>query len=255
MRRADRLFELIQCLRRHREQPVTAAILSVELEVSERTIYRDIAALQAQRVPVYGEAGVGYVLRDGYDLPALMFTEDEIEALVLGARIVQTHADPELGRAAGDVLAKIEAVVTDALRPRIRSMALLAPSSSWAAPPVPRFDVARLRRAVRDQRKVRLLYTDRQDQASERVIWPQSLAFFPPLWIAVGWCELRQDFRSFRLDRVQEIVFLEERYPDQAGRRLIDYLKQKRHLHPAPIEDDATPNAGLMPRRGSLPGG
>ncbi|WP_445680265.1 helix-turn-helix transcriptional regulator [Radicibacter daui] len=248
MRRADRLFELIQCLRRHREQPVTAAILSAELEVSERTIYRDIAALQAQRVPVYGEAGVGYVLRDGYDLPALMFTEDEIEALVLGARIVQTHADPELGRAAGDVLAKIEAVVTDALRPRIRSMALLAPSSSWAAPPAPRFDVARLRRAVRDQRKVRLLYTDRQDQASERVIWPQSLAFFPPLWIAVGWCELRQDFRSFRLDRVQEMIFLEERYPDQPGRRLTDYLKLKKHMRAAPPEGDEAPEAGFIRR-------
>lgn len=248
MRRADRLFELIQCLRRHREQPVTAAILSAELEVSERTIYRDIAALQAQRVPVYGEAGVGYVLRDGYDLPALMFTEDEIEALVLGARIVQTHADPELGRAAGDVLAKIEAVVTDALRPRIRSMALLAPSSSWAAPPVPRFDVARLRRAVRDQRKVRLLYTDRQEQASERVIWPQSLAFFPPLWIAVGWCELRQDFRSFRLDRVQEMIFLEERYPDQPGRRLTDYLKLKKHMRAAAAEGDEAPEAGFIRR-------
>jgi predicted DNA-binding transcriptional regulator YafY len=227
MRRADRLFELIQCLRRHRERPVTAAILSAELEVSERTIYRDIAALQAQRVPVHGEAGVGYMLRDGYDLPALMFTEDEIEALVLGARIVQTHADPELGRAAGDVLAKIEAVVTDALRPRIRSMALLSPSSNWAAPPSPRFDVARLRRAVRGQRKVRLVYTDRQERLSERVFWPQSLAFFPPVWMALGWCELRQDFRSFRLDRVQDLEFLDERYPDHPGKRLTDYLRRK----------------------------
>jgi len=226
MRRADRLFQIIQILRRRRDRPVTAAAMAAELEVSLRTVYRDIADLQAQRVPITGEAGVGYLLRPGYDLPALMFTEDEIEALVLGARIVQSWADAALGAAAGDLLAKIEAVVPDGLKPRIRSLSLAAPPGTPG--PAPTIDVPRLRLWIREQRRLRLAYADAEARPSERVVWPLALAFFPPVWLLVGWCELRRDFRSFRLDRVVEADFLEDRFPQVPGRRLVDFVKRVR---------------------------
>ncbi|WP_114393166.1 helix-turn-helix transcriptional regulator [Oleisolibacter albus] len=226
MRRADRLFQLIQILRRERGRPVTAATLAAELEVTVRTVYRDMADLQAQRVPIRGEAGVGYVLGSGYDLPALMFTEDEIEALVLGARIVQSWADPGLGRAAGDLLAKVAAVVPPPLRAKIDGLSLFSPPAG-AAPP-PGLDVARLRRWVREQRKLRIAYADAAGVQTARILWPQALAFFPPVWLLVGWCELRQDFRSFRLDRVGAADFLEERYPQIQGRRLVDFIARMR---------------------------
>jgi len=225
MRKADRLFQIIQILRRERGRPVTARALADELEVTERTVYRDMAELMAQRVPIRGEAGVGYLLGGGYDLPALMFGEDEIEALVLGARIVETYADPALARAAADLLAKIEAVVPDPLKPRVRSLALCAPPGG-RAPPEPGLDVARLRRWVREQRKLHLVYRDEAGRDSSRTVWPQALAFFPPVWLLLGWCELRQDFRSFRVDRVQAAEFREDRYPATPGRRLLDYIRQ-----------------------------
>lgn len=224
MRRADRLFQIIQLLRRQRGRPITAAALAAELEVTARTVYRDMADLQAQRVPIRGEAGVGYVLEPGFDLPALMFTEEEIEALVLGARVVQRWADPALGRAAGDLLAKIEAVVPPSLAPRIRSLALVAPPGG-TAPPEPGLDVARLRDWIRTQRMLRLRYRDEAGRESERTVWPQSLAFFPPVWLLVGWCELRQDFRTFRTDRVVAAEFLDTPYPSMPGRRLIDFIR------------------------------
>ncbi len=242
MRRADRLFQIIQILRRHRDRPVTAAEMASELEVSPRTIYRDVADLQGQRVPIAGEAGVGYVLKPGYDLPALMFTEDEIEALVLGARIVQSWADPALGAAAGDVLAKIEAVVPEGLKARIRSLGLAAPPTDRM--PAPTIDVPRLRLWVREQRKVRLLYEDAEARTSTRTVWPLALAFFPPVWLMVGWCEMRQDFRSFRLDRVVMAAFLEERFPQTPGRRLTDFVKrvkaERRRTPERPLEPVAS---------------
>lgn len=224
MRRADRLFQIIQILRRDRGRPVTAAAMAAELEVTRRTVYRDVADLQGQRVPIRGEAGVGYVLEPGYDLPALMFTEDEVEALVLGARIVERWADPALGRAAGDLLAKIEAVVPVGLRARIRSLSLVAPPGT--APAEPGLDVARVRRWIREQRKLRLAYRDEAGRQTGRVVWPLSLAFFPPVWLLVGWCDLRQDFRSFRVDRIADAEFLDERYPSTPGRRLVDFIRR-----------------------------
>lgn len=224
MRRADRLFQIIQILRRDRGRPVTAAAMAAELEVTVRTVYRDVADLQGRRVPIRGEAGVGYVLEPGHDLPALMFTEDEIEALLLGARIVERWADPDLARAAGDLLGKIEAVLPDALRPRVQSLALVAPPG--APPPEPGIDMARLRRWIREQKTVWIAYRDEAGRATERVVWPQTLAFFPPVWLLVGWCELRCDFRSFRLDRVTAAEFLTDRYPTLPGRRLVDYIRR-----------------------------
>lgn len=221
MRRTERLFQIIQILRR-RERAVTAQAMATELEVAVRTVYRDIAELQAQRVPIEGSAGIGYLLRDGYDLPPLMFGEDEIDALVMGARIVESWADPALARAAGDVLAKIAAVVPQGLRPRVMGMALAAPPSGRR--PEPKVDVATLRRAVREQRKIEIDYLALDDTPSVRTLWPLSLAFFPPVWLLVAWCEMRVDFRSFRVDRIERLTVQDERYPQQKGRRLIDYL-------------------------------
>lgn len=224
-RRADRLFQLIQVLRRQRGRAVTAQIIAAELEVSVRTVYRDVSDLQAQRVPIEGEAGVGYVLRDGFDLPPLMFTEDEIDALVVGARIVQSWADPALAAAAGDVLAKVEAVLPPQLRPRVRSLGLLSPPSERR--PEAAIDMGELRRAVREQRKVTVDYVSEPGDRTRRTIWPMALAFFPPVWLLLAWCELRQDFRSFRVDRIHAIMFEEQRYPPTPGRRLVDYLSRQ----------------------------
>ena len=172
MRRADRLFQIVQHLRGGRL--VTAARLAEALEVSPRTIYRDIADLQAGGVPIDGEAGVGYVMRAGYDLPPLMFKESEIEALVLGARIVESWADAELADSATDAIAKIEAVIPERLRGYMANTALLAPNSHHMEPIG--FDLAQLRRALRNQCKVRFRYTDVLRQVSERSVRPLSLA-------------------------------------------------------------------------------
>ena len=223
MRRAERLFQIIQILRRGR-RAVTAEELASELEVSVRTVYRDVAELIGQRVPIEGAAGVGYLLREGFDLPPLMFTEDELDALLIGTRIVQSWADPELGRAAADVLAKIAAVLPERMRPRIASLTLAAPPSERR--PEITVDMAALRRCVREERKVRIAYLDLQGASTRRVVRPMTLAFFPPVWLLLGWCELRQDFRSFRIDRIGEVEFLAERYHQEPGRRLVDYLKR-----------------------------
>jgi predicted DNA-binding transcriptional regulator YafY len=203
---------------------VTADAIAAELEVSVRTVYRDVAELIGQRVPIEGAAGVGYLLREGFDLPSLMFTEDELEALLIGARIVDSWADPALGRAARDVLAKIAAVVPERLRPRVASLALAAPPTDRR--PEIGVDMASLRRWAREERKVRLVYVDLKEAVTERVVWPMTLAFFPPVWLLLGWCELRRDFRSFRIERMRELEFLDARYPQEPGKRLIDYLRR-----------------------------
>jgi len=222
VRRADRLFEIIQLMRR--KPTVKARELSEALEVSERTIYRDVSDLMASGVPIEGEAGVGYVLRAGYDLPPLMFKEQEIEALVLGARIVEASADPELAAAASDAIAKIEAVIPERLRAYMAATALLAPSAYYMEPLS--FDLADLRRAIRGQLKVRLGYHDVLNRASERTVRPLSLAYFGPVWMLAAWCELRGDFRTFRLDRVKAFSVTDERYPTERGRSLHDFLKR-----------------------------
>lgn len=222
MRRADRLFEIIQHLRR---RPTTRARdLAEALEVSERTIYRDIADLIGSGVPIEGEAGVGYVLRPGFDLPPLMFKETEVEALVLGLRIVGSWADDELAEAAADSLAKIEAVLPEGLRGFMENTALMAPEMHFTEPIG--FDVAELRRAVRQRMKVRFQYTDVLSQGSERTVRPLSLAYFGPVWVLAAWCELRLDFRTFRLDRMRDFAVTDERFRAEAGRTLHDFLKR-----------------------------
>lgn len=222
MRRADRLFEIIQLLRRR--PTVRARDLSEALEVSERTIYRDVRDLMASGVPIEGEAGVGYVLKAGFDLPPLMFKEQEIEALVLGARIVESWADVELADAASDAIAKIEAVIPERLRGYMANTALLAPAVHHMEPLS--FDLAVLRRAVRGQLKVHFRYADVLQQASERTVRPLSLAYFGPIWILAAWCELRDDFRTFRLDRIEDFAVTLERFRPAPGKTLHDFLKR-----------------------------
>ena len=224
MRRADRLFEIIQLLRRKTHGSVRARDLGQALEVSDRTIYRDIQDLISSGVPIEGEAGVGYVLKAGFDMPPLMFKEQEIEALVLGARIVETMADAELAAAASDAIAKIEAVIPDRLRGYMANTALLAPASTYMEPV--KFDLADLRRALRLRFKVHFAYTDIEGLASERTVRPLSLAYFGPVWMLAAWCELRDGFRTFRLDRIEGFRLEEEQFRDEPGKTLHDFLKR-----------------------------
>lgn len=220
MRRADRLFEIIQFMRQR--QLTRARDLAEKLEVSERTIYRDIADLMSSGVPIEGEAGIGYVLRAGYDLPPLMFKEAEIEALVLGARIVQSWADAELAEAAGDVIAKVEAVIPEALRKFMTNTALLAPSLHYMEPIS--FDLAQLRGALRDQMLIDIDYRDAHGDFTSRLVRPLSLAYFGPVWVLAGWCELRQGFRTFRLDRISRFKVTGEIFLPEPGKTLKDFL-------------------------------
>jgi len=214
MRRADRLFQIIQILRRS-SRPVTAQDIAGELEVSQRTVYRDIADLIGQRVPIAGEAGFGYVLDDAFDMPPLMLTPDEIEAAVLGAQWVAAQGDAGLAGAARDLIAKITSVVPERLRP------FIADPSIGFPPNAPRssdtIDLASVRAAIRDGRKVRIDYRDEHGMASDRVIWPVIIGFFEQKRVVAAWCELRADFRHFRTDRIVSAAFLDERHGVRPG--------------------------------------
>ena len=214
MRRAERLFQIIQILRRGR-QPVTAEALAQKLETSKRSIYRDIAALVGQRAPIRGEAGVGYVLEDGYDMPPLMLTPDEIEAAVLGAQWVAGRGDPALARAANDLIAKIAEAVPDNLRPMVLEPAGRAPAA-WQNK-VDNIDMAQVRVCIHAGRKITLAYRDEQERETNRTIWPVTVGYMETVRLLVGWCELRQDFRSFRTDRVAQAWFLDDRFPERPG--------------------------------------
>jgi predicted DNA-binding transcriptional regulator YafY len=211
MRRTERLFAIIQILRRARA-PMTAATMAEELETSLRTVYRDIAELIAQRVPVRGEAGIGYMLESGFDMPPLMLTPDEIEAAVLGARWVAGRGDPALARAANDLVAKIGAVIPAHLRPFLLDGALTTPDRPGRVLP-DSLDVAKVRAAIRSQTKVRLTYRDENERETRRTVWPVAIAYYESVRLLAAWCELREAFRHFRTDRVFEAEFTEERYP------------------------------------------
>jgi predicted DNA-binding transcriptional regulator YafY len=213
MRRAERLLQLIQILRRHR-RPVTGEAMARELDVSIRTVYRDIAALIGDRVPIRGEAGIGYVLGEGFDLPPLMFTPDELEAVMLGLRWVTKRGDADLTRAARDAVAKIGTVLPDKLKPFLFDAALLVPPQFRLAED--RVDVARLRSAIREGRKVALTYRAEDGRETARLIWPIAVAYFDAQRLIIAWCELRQAFRTFRTDRMLNIAVQAEKYP---GRR------------------------------------
>ncbi|OOG48448.1 YafY family protein [Polaromonas sp. A23] len=221
MRRADRLFQILQLIRGRRL--TTAVFLSKRLEVSVRTIYRDVAELQHQGVPLEGEAGVGYRLGTGFDLPPLMFTQEEAKALVASVRLAQQGLDPGLAREAEDALGKILSVLPAAARVAAESLAVYAPLLGVDGENQQRLQ--RLREAVQARHKVKLHYRDLQDNTSERMIRPLGCFFWGKVWTLAAWCEARQDFRSFRVDRIEKLQVLETGFQHEAGKTLADFLR------------------------------
>ena len=222
MRRADRLFQIIQVLRRTRK-PLTAEAIAKDLETSKRTIYRDIATLIGQHVPIRGEAGTGYVLEKGFDMPPLMLTPDEIEAAMLGAQWVAGRADPVLAKAAQDLIAKIVETVPERLQPLALEPASSAPPKRDDEPDS--IDMTQLRAHIHANKKVLLQYRDEQGRDTRRTIWPIAVGYLETVRHLAGWCELRKDFRSFRIDRIAQAVFLDEKYPERRTALRVNWMK------------------------------
>lgn len=221
MRRADRLFQIVQILRRGRV--VTAAQIAHELEVSDRTVYRDLQDLSARGVPLRAEAGVGYLLEKGFEIPPLMFNQAEIESLVIAARMLEAWADPQTQRQIKSAIDKIEQALPKHLRDRPPRVRVFAPSfmtlsTLWQALPD-------LRTAIAEQRKFHFHYCDEKGQASERTMRPLAVYFWGKAWTCAGWCEWRNDFRHFRLDRMSAWLVTAERFEDEPGKTLIDFEK------------------------------
>jgi predicted DNA-binding transcriptional regulator YafY len=214
MRKASRLFEIIQILRLARK-PVTSADIAAQMEVSQRSVYRDIAALQAMRVPIEGGRGVGYILRPGFDLPPLMFSIEETEAIVLALALLDRTGDRELKQAAKRVNRKIAAAMTPSLRRTLDANALYA----WGTISRPDgIDLALVRRAIRDEQKLAIAYRDETGRASERTIRPLALIYYSETANIVAWCELRQALRNFRGDRVKSGALVDDFFRGQGER-------------------------------------
>lgn len=220
MRRADRLFQIVQILRNKRL--ITARELAERLAVSERTIYRDIQDLSLSGVPVEGEAGVGYHLRYSLDIPPLMFTAEEIEALVVGARLLKAWGGQDLGQSAQSVLDKIHAIIPAELHHHLQASRLFAPCWDEHKTVANRLDVCR--HAIGQRRVLQMDYQRADQQHSQRQVQPLGLFFWGSVWTLAAWCELREDFRTFRLDRIQQLVVLEQTFAEQDGRTLQDFL-------------------------------
>jgi predicted DNA-binding transcriptional regulator YafY len=224
MSRTERLLDLIQSLRRRRT-PVTGPTLAAELGISIRTLYRDIATLQAQGADIQGEPGLGYVLRPGFTLPPLMFSADEIEALVLGSRWVATRAaDERLGFAAGNALSKISAVLPPELRDAVDAATLMVGTGEAIASVV---DISAIRVAIRNEHKLAIAYRNADGSATERFIWPFAIGFFDKVRVVAAWCELRQDFRSFRVDRISSMDVTSMRYPRRRAAMLKEWRERE----------------------------
>jgi predicted DNA-binding transcriptional regulator YafY len=223
MARSERLLTLLQTLRRYR-RPVSGAVLATETGVSIRTLYRDIASLQGQGALIEGEPGIGYVLKPGFMLPPMMFSQDEIEALVLGSRWVARAADPRLAAAGADALAKIADVLPHEMRDEIETSTLLV----HLRPPVAdKADLDAIRKAIRSERILKLTYSDESGTISVRNIWPFALSYFEQVRVVVAWCELRQDYRHFRTDRIVEMRPQEVRYPRRRAVLLKEWRDQQ----------------------------
>ena len=220
MRRADRLFRLVQVLRARRF--ATAKSLAEALEVSERTVYRDVRDLSLSGVPIEGEAGVGYALRRDFDMPPLMFDFEEIEALTAGARMLQAWSSPALAKAAQSALDKIAAALPAEKRIAMDRTRLYAPSFHVDRELGKVLDV--MREAIVEQRRLSFQYKDAGDQPSERKVRPLGLYVGGQRWTLAAWCEMRQDFRNFRLDRATNVA-IGNRFPDEPGKRLEDFLR------------------------------
>jgi predicted DNA-binding transcriptional regulator YafY len=221
MRRADRLFRIVQYLRGRRL--TTAAQLATWLKVSERTIYRDIRDLTLSGTPVEGEAGVGYRLKAGFDLPPLMFDLEEIEALALGARMVEAWSSPELAAAALSATAKIAAILPADKQLWIEASRTFVPQFHIPKQLGERFE--QLRGSIRAKNKVQFVYADENDALSERVVRPLSLYFWGERWTLAAWCETRNDFRNFRIDRILRLRMTNEIFKDENGKRMADFIR------------------------------
>jgi predicted DNA-binding transcriptional regulator YafY len=221
--RTERLLDLIQILRRHR-RPVSGAELAGELAVSLRTVYRDVQTLIATGAPIDGEAGIGFVLRPGFTLPPLMFSRDELEAIVLGSGMVARAADPALAKAARNALAKIVAVLPAGRNDHAGISGLIAGPIKPAA--VDRTDLAPIRSAIRGEQKIWIAYRDKDGVPTERTIWPIAVTFCARVRLLAAWCELRESFRHFRTDRIAGIEEVGERYP----RRRHDLIREWREI-------------------------
>jgi len=223
MRRADRLFALVQLIRGRRLS--TAAWLAQRLDHTLRTVYRDVADLQAQGVPIEGEAGVGYRLGKGFELPPLMFTADEARALAAATRMAQQWLDPATALAAQDAMSRVLSVLAPTMRVEVERVALMFPPVGLS--PEAGAALQRLRQATLSRTVVALLYRDVNEHFSERSVRPLGCFFWGQVWTLVGWCELRQDFRSFRVDRIQRLTELDRRFADEPGRTLADVLRRE----------------------------
>lgn len=221
MRRADRLFALVQLIRGRRLS--TAAWLAQRLEVSLRTIYRDVADLQVQGVPIEGEAGVGYRLGNGFDLPPLMFTADEAQALVVMNRLAQQWLDPAMAQAAEMAVSRVLSVMTPVQRERAVRTPVYSPPWGLSADEQPHLQT--WREASQTQHILHLCYRDAEGRDTERSVRPLGSFYWGKVWTLVGWCEQRKGFRSFRLDRVQALRPTEQHFVQAEGQRLIDYLR------------------------------
>ncbi|TAL89668.1 MAG: YafY family transcriptional regulator [Candidimonas sp.] len=222
MSRPERLLELLQLLRRHR-LPISGKKLADDLGISVRTLYRDIASLQAQGAMIEGERGMGYILQPGFMLPPLMFSDDEIEALVLGSRWVSKRADQQLASAASNALAKIAAVLPKDLRDNMDNNALFIGPNDAARPED--IDLGLVRKAIRTRHKLSITYSDQEGVESRRTIWPIAIGFFETSRLLVSWCELRDDFRHFRTDRISCLTWPGLHYPRSKQALLKEWRK------------------------------
>ncbi len=229
VRRADRLFRIVQTLRSGGLR--TARSLSERLQVSERTIYRDIRDLQLSGMPILGEAGIGYTLRRDLDLPPLMFTRDEMVALVLGARLVQAWGGTSSVKAAAEALARIEAVLPPNLRDRLDNIHLYAPG--FQMPAKDRQLLDQLQIACADKLILRIDYISLEEKPTQRAVHPLGVYFWSGVWTLVAWCTLRNDFRNFRVDRITSCIGDGRRFQPRRGQRLEDFLEQIRRKYPS----------------------
>ena len=224
MRPADRLFQIVLQLGRGRI--LTAQDLAQRLEVSERTIYRDIQNLMTSGVPIDGEAGVGYRLHRGYQVPPMMFDQDELQALIFGAQVAKRWGDHEMAQAAERILDKVDAVLPENLRGELSAQTVVVPEMASFQSEHTTQRLGEVRDAINDKRRLYLSYSDAKEVETERIVWPLTLVYWGYSWAVGAWCELRQDFRNFRVDRIVEARRLTSTYPDEEGKRLEDYFAQ-----------------------------
>ena len=223
MRPADRLFQIVLQLGRGRI--LTAQALAERLEVSERTIYRDIQNLMQSGVPIDGEAGVGYRLNRGYQVPPMMFDQDELQALIFGAQVSKRWGDHEMAAAAERILDKVDAVLPENLRPTLTAQTLVVPEMAGVQSEETTVTLGAVRDAINGHRRLYLSYSDAEDVPTERIVRPLTLLYWGYSWAVGAWCELRQDFRNFRVDRIVEARALTTQFQDEPGKRLEDYFR------------------------------